>query len=96
MLNDGLLSTGGKAVGFKVSEVRGAGGRGQLAGHSHGVWGEVAQKDWIVYTLLFSNENFTEVCLQREISRSDSLESPEGKSKRGLTRDLWVSRGRTP
>lgn len=32
---------------------------------------------------------------KREISRSDSLESPEGKSKRCLTRDLWVSRENT-
>lgn len=70
MLNDHLLSTGGKALGFKVSEVRGKRSRGTREGA--GSWLVTLMgsgERWprrTAYTLSFSNENFIEVGLQKE------------------------------
>uniref|UniRef100_A0A452SE33 Nucleolar protein 4 like n=1 Tax=Ursus americanus TaxID=9643 RepID=A0A452SE33_URSAM len=57
--NDGLLSTGGKAVGFKVSE--GGGKRSDCLG-THREPGERGPRSPGLDILLFSNENVTETC----------------------------------
>lgn len=48
-------------------------------------------------THLFSNASVIRVCLQREISRPNSLEIPGGESKKylAMTYDFWASRGST-
>lgn len=79
MPNDGLLSTGGKAVGFKVSE--GGGKRSDWA-----LTGSLAREgpevlDWI-YSYFLMKMSLKLVYRKREISRPNSLERPGGKSKR--------------
>lgn len=64
VLSDGLSSTGGKSVGFQVSESRGKRGN-RLVTHV-GPEERGPRSTLCIYTLWFSNAKSVEVCLQKE------------------------------
>lgn len=83
-----------QASGYPRAEVRGARGS-WLAGHVE-LEGEGAPEVMdctLFYSLMKISLKF--VYREREISRPNSLEIPEGKSKKCPTCDLWVSTGST-
>lgn len=82
-INDALYQHVGKAAGFRVSEVRGKRSQGQLSSQS--AW-DLKRKGPEVMdcTHLSSNASVIKVCLQREISRPNSLAIPGGESKKYL------------